>query len=362
MNELLDAAVVAALRGELCIAAPAVPWDHLALAGNELGGLALRARADLVSRALLADLPDDYTAAAAVFRRALLSQGFTGWMIWPVTETSTALALASPSVPDFDDGLELLAELTPRLTGEFAIRRFLEVDMQRALGVILTWTTNSNPHVRRLASEGTRAFLPWAVRVRAILASPGSTVPIIDALRDDDSEYVRRSVANHLNDLGRESPDLAVSVAAEWMTRPTEHTAWVVRHGLRVLVKKANPGALALMGFEAATLSVSAPLLDAPTVTLPGELGFTFDVTNDGTVPVLLAVDYSVSYAKSNGGRAEKVFKLAVTTVAAGETVHFAKRHAFRQMTTRVHYAGLHAVELQINGRRYGKTEFLVTL
>jgi 3-methyladenine DNA glycosylase AlkC len=363
MNELIDADAVAGLRAKLQTAAPGLDLAALAGVAATFGEASLRERTDLVSAALLADLPADYSAAAAVFRAALADPSFGGWTVWPVGETVTTLALAEPS--HFADALGLLAELTPRLTAEFPIRRLLEHDLDAALPVVHEWTRSPDPHVRRLASEGTRAFLPWAIRVRALLARPDATVPILDALYRDESDYVRRSVANHLNDLARQNPDLVVEVARRWLADPgagdiAANTAWVVRHGLRTLVKKAHPGALAVMGFAPVSVTVSDPVLDSAAITLPGDLGFRFILTNDGETTERMAVDYVVHFVKSNGRQAEKVFKLTAATLAPGESMAIAKRHALRQMTTRVHYAGTHSLELQVNGRRHTRTDFEV--
>jgi len=364
MNELINAAVVGRLREQLDASVravgdiPPIKWAQVDAAAAGVDGLSLRERSDLVSAALLSDLPDDYRTVAAVFRRALDSAEFTGWMMWPVTETVVTLALAAPEPDAFEDGLALLSELTPRLTAEFAIRRFLIADLDRSLAVIQHWTSSPDEHVRRLASEGTRAFLPWAVRVSALLAAPSSTTTILDALRSDDSEYVRRSVANHLNDLGRQSPGIAVDLAAGWMKHPDANTAWVVRHGLRVLIKKADPAALQLLGFAVADVAVSAVTLDVAEVQMPGELTFVVDVTNAGASSARLAIDYVVHYVKNNGTTAAKVFKLTTATLAAGESIALRKKHAFRPMTTRVHYPGTHALELQVNGQRFSRVEF----
>ncbi|MCB5273546.1 hypothetical protein BJG92_01068 [Arthrobacter sp. SO5] len=360
MNELINPAVVGSLGRSLAAVAPGRDWFHLAGAAGRLDGLSLRQRTDLVSEALLADLPQDYSTAAAVFRRALDQPEFTGWMIWPVSETAVTLALASPASVAFGDCLLLLTELTPRLTGEFAIRRLLAADLDRALEAIQGWTSHSDWHVRRLASEGTRPYLPWAIRVPEIAARPAATLPILDALYRDPEEDVRRSVANHLNDLSRHAPDLVVATAAGWLAAPDPTTPRVVRHGLRTLLKKAHPGALALLGFAPARLAVTPPRLDRTDVELPGELGFEFEITNNGSAEARLAVDYAVHFAKANGSLAEKVFKLATPVLSPGETRKFSKRHAFRQMTTRVHHAGPHMIELQVNGVRYAPTEFLV--
>ncbi|WP_251040018.1 DNA alkylation repair protein [Arthrobacter sp. ISL-72] len=344
-------------------------WSRLAEAGASLADLSLRERTDHVSRGMLADLAAagipaaDYPAAARIFRRALLDQEFTGWTLWPVTETAVTLALGSFEQADFEDCLQLLAELTPRLTGEFAIRRLLAADLDRALAVALTWTTHPDEHVRRLASEGTRPYLPWAVRVPELVRRPEATIPILDALYRDPHEYVRRSVASHLNDLARHSPDAVLAAATAWTARPDANTPWVVRHGLRTLIKKAHPGALALQGFTPASVAVTPPQLDRSTVSSPpADLSFTFEISNTGADPARLAVDYIVHYMKANGSQAEKVFKLSALTLNPGETRTVSKRHSFRQMTTRVHHPGSHALELQINGVRYAHTEFVVVV
>jgi 3-methyladenine DNA glycosylase AlkC len=360
MNELINPRVVSTLERILAAASPGSDFPHLAGTAGQLADLGLRERTDLLSRALLADLPGNYAGTAAIFRRSLADPDFTGWMIWPVTETAATLALASPEPSDVEDCLSLLAELTPRLTAEFAIRRILAADLDRALAVIQGWTSHPDWHVRRLASEGTRAYLPWAVRVPEITNRPEATLPILDALYRDPVEDVRRSVANHLNDLARHAPDAVVATAARWLAAPDKNTPKVVRHGLRTLLKKAHPGALELLGFPPASLAVTPPRLDRSVVELPGELAFDFEVTNSGPAEARLAVDYVVHYAKSNGTLAEKVFKLGTSVLGPGESRTFSKRHAFRQMTTRRHHPGAHVLELQVNGVRYAPTEFLV--
>lgn len=360
MNELINPGVVGSLERILAAASPGSRFTHLAGAAGRVDGLSLRERTDLLSRALLADLPGNYAGTAPIFRRALDDPDFTGWMIWPVTETAATLALASTEPGDFEDCLALLAELTPRLTAEFAIRRLLAADLDRALAVIQGWTGHPDWHVRRLASEGTRAYLPWAIRVPEITDRPAATLPILDALYRDPVVDVRRSVANHLNDLARHAPDEVVATAAGWMAAPDGNTAWVVRHGLRTLLKKAHPGALELLGFPPASIAVTPPRLDSTAVELPGELAFEFDITNNGTAEARLAVDFVVHYAKANGTLAEKVFKLATPVLGPGESRTFSKRHAFRQMTTRVHHPGDHALQLQVNGVRYPAAGFTV--
>jgi len=357
MNELINPSALDRLERQL-LASGSPELPTLRASASQLDDLSLRERADHVSAALLADLPTSYVDVAALVRRALTLGAFRGWTMWPIAETVVSAALADGSPEAFDDGLELLGEITPRLTSEFSIRRLLAVHPDRALAAIQVWTQSDDEHVRRLASEGTRPFLPWAVRVPVLLKEPQATLPILNALYRDESDYVRRSVANHLNDLARQNPELVVETAARWLAAPVDSTPQLVRHALRTLIKRGYTPALELMGFRAATVSVSTPLLNESVVPLPGALAFSFDVTNDGAEPAQLAVDYVVHYLKANGTRAPKVFKLAAPTIAAGATMRFSKRHAVKQMTTRVHYPGTHAVEIQVNGERFGEVEF----
>lgn len=327
-----------------------------------LEGLKMRARTDLIAEALIADLPTRYADFARVIRAALPGDDISGWIIWPVGEAVTTVALTDGSPAAFDDALALQAELTPRLSSEFGIRRLIAADTPRALEIITTFAAHDDEHVRRLASEGTRHYLPWATRVPGLIASPHATLPILDALYRDDSDYVRRSVANHLNDLARLHPELVIDTAARWLRDPADTTPALVRHALRVLIKKGYQPALELLGFGAATVEVSPVTLDSDSVSVPGTVDLAFTVTNTGETDAALAIDYVVHYVKSSGTTAPKVFKLTTASVPPGETVSVRKRHTLKQMTTRVHYAGRHSVQPQVNGERYDGAEFDVSL
>ncbi|ANZ40431.1 DNA alkylation repair protein [Lentzea guizhouensis] len=358
-DELIGAQTVRDLIAALRTASPKARLRRLRAAEDELAPLPLRERSDLLRDALLEDLPGDYASFATTVRVAAAgAPSFTGWLIWPVTSAVATKAIDGGGTEAFDDALALLAELTPRLTSEFALRALLTHDLQRALGIILTWTGSDDEHVRRLASEGTRPLLPWAVRVPGILADPKTTLPILDALHRDESEYVRRSVANHLNDISRRDPDLVVTTAAAWSADPGAGTARLVRHALRTLVKQGHPGALELLGFTSARLEVTGPLLAADTVAIGDTLAFTGSVRNLDDRPARLVIDYVVHHRKANGTLTGKTFKLTTQTLAPGEACELRREHSFRVLTTRRYHAGQHAVELQVNGVRSGRAEF----
>lgn len=352
INEATAKALTKAIRAQLATSR----LTALRAAGGALAPLPLRARSDLLRDALLVDIPGDFAAFARVVRGAL--DNIDGWAVWPV---STAVALKAVQQGDteaFDDAMALLAELTPRLTAEFAIRTLLKQDLDRALRIIASWTASADAAVRRLASEGTRPYLPWAIRVPEIIARPDVTVPILDVLYRDPDEVVRRSVANHLNDLSRENSDLVVDVAARWLTAPDDNTRALVRRALRTLIKRGDPKALALLGFHPVTVVIDGPRIDVATVPFGGSVTFAATIANDGVEPAQLAIDYAVHHRKANGGQAPKVFKLATRTLAPGEQVTVSKTHSLRPITTRRYYPGTHAIELRVNGIASSRTDF----
>ncbi|WP_458083915.1 DNA alkylation repair protein [Streptomyces malaysiensis] len=335
-------------------------WQSVADSSTTLGPLGLSERARSVADALLADCGRDYERLAHAVRKGLTLPDLTGWMIWPVGEAVAVAATEAADGQYFDDGLDLLAELTPRLTSEFALRTFLNQDLERTLAAALTWTDSPDPAVRRLASEGSRPKLPWARQVPELNRDPGATVPVLDKLHSDISPDVRRSVANHVNDISRLDAELATKVAARWTHNPAPTTPALVRHAMRTLVKKGDPAALELVGFHGGRedLQVVGPLLTETAIPHGGTLVFTASVTNVSDRPVSLAIDYVVHHLKANGKLAPKVFKLTKRNLAPAESVDVTRNHSFRPISTRVYYPGTHAVQLQVNGHQFGLTEF----
>ncbi|GAB2637438.1 DNA alkylation repair protein [Prescottella soli] len=355
-DELLNARTVEELA-DCLIRAHAGPVPRLSACGAELSDRRFSERVAAIRDALLADLPADFGSFSALLHAALGDEKFTGWMIFPVTE-----AVAVRGIEFVEPALGLLADLTPRLTAETAVRPFLRVAQDRTLSVVESWTRHPDAHVRRLASESTRPRLPWAVRVPGLTADPRPTLPILDALYRDDSEYVRRSVANHLNDISHDHPDLAVAVATRWAHAPDASTAWVLRHGLRTLVKKGHPGALGLFGYSADTpVHVAGPVVRTEVVAIGGSLEFDCTIRNTGPGPAPYLVDYSVHFLRANGSHMAKVFKLSTRTLEAGAEWSIVRRHSFVPITTRRYYPGTHYLQMQVNGVPHPTTQFELT-
>ncbi len=247
-------------------------------------------------------------------------------------------------------GLSALKEFTKSSTGEFAIRPYLRQDLLGTLSVMKQWALDPNEHVRRLSSEGCRPRLPWSFPLKALIADPAPVLPILENLKDDPSLYVRKSVANHLNDISKDHPDLVLRLAKKWIGQ-SRQTDWILKHALRTLLKKGDQRALKLFGVgQAKNVGIDAFYFVRPTFKIGTRLEFGFQLRNTGKVAQNLRVEYAIYYVKKTKGAAKKVFKLTEKIYAPG--LYTLKRgHSLRQMTTRVHLPGVHEIEIVVNGQ-----------
>lgn len=332
-----------------------------------LNALELKARAQLIADELLPRLPGDPAERARVLMAMLHPSdfaatasipagndgGLAGWAVMPLT-----LVVGQHGLDDFDGGLAALREMTKRFSAEFAIRHFLLADQDRALAVMAGWLVDPNQHVRRLVSEGTRPRLPWAMRLPRLIDDPGPALPLLEALRDDPSDYVRRSVANHLNDIARDHPGRLTALAADWMTDASPARRALLRHALRGRIKAGDPAALAVFGHAAPQLEAGPLLLSGTAFRMGEEMEMRIDLRSTAEAEQRLTVDYVLHLMKANGRTAPKVFKGASIDLAPGATARFRRIHRFREVTTRRFYPGRHAVQLRINGQDSPPVEF----
>ena len=241
---------------------------------------------------------------------------------------------------DPKQALPALAELTCHGSGEFAIRHFLKDDFTKTMAQMKRWSRDRNHHVRRLASEGCRPRLPWSFRLECLIDDPAPAFPILEALKADPELYVRKSVANHLNDIAKDHPDRMLDLIETW-DRQNDHTAWIMRHGCRSLIKSGNERALALLGFSGKPeVDVTDMVVKPSVVPWGGTVEIAFGVTSTSAKAQRLAVDYVVHFMKANGQTAPKVFKLKALDLAAGQSVSLGAKRSFQERTTRRHYPG----------------------
>ena len=330
-----------------------------------LEDLELKERAQLIADAVHDRLPEDHAERAHILEAILHpdeldhanqpsdEDGICGWGILPLT-----MVVGQHGIDDFDRALGLQKEMTKRFSSEFGVRHFLLADQDRALRIMSGWIGDPNRHVRRLVSEGTRPRLPWAMQLPRLIEDPSPMLPILEALRDDEEEYVRRSVANHLNDIAKDHPDLIADIAKSWMRDADGNREKLIRHACRSLIKSGHREALAAFGLGAPEIGSVDIRVEAPTVDYGGALAFSAELTSTASKPQSLVVDYLVHFRKANGKLAAKVFKGTKLVLEPGETHSYSRSHPIRPITTRKYYPGTQGLSLRINGQDFGYAEF----
>ncbi|MEI2300127.1 DNA alkylation repair protein [Ensifer sp. MJa1] len=331
-----------------------------ALAGKGLEALELMQRSLKIRDALVETLPQTFPEAAAILSACLPREhvsGISGWALLPISQY-----IAQRGLDDFDLSLSLLKALTPHFTAEFGIRVFIDHDQERALATISSWTDDANHHVRRLASEGTRPRLPWAMRLPKLIRDPGPILPILTALLDDPEDYVRRSVANSLNDIAKDHPDMVAAFVAEHIAGASAERRQLLRHASRTLLKQGHPAALSNFGF-AAPAGIDARLsLDRSELVLGESLNLRLAVSHDAETSQKVMIDYAVHHRKANGTTSPKVFKWTSALLAPGASIEIEKRHAIRPITTRRYYPGAHRIVVLVNGQEAAEAGFDLAL
>jgi 3-methyladenine DNA glycosylase AlkC len=249
--------------------------------------------------------------------------------------------------------------LTQRFTAEYSIRVFLERYPQLTLARLQEWALDSNVHVRRLVSEGTRPRLPWAPRLRAFQVDPRPVLELLELLKDDPELLVRRSVANNLNDIGKDNPAALIETCRRWMRDATPERTWLVRHALRSAVKRGEPAALEILGFVPAMGVRVRDIRIVPAVASIGErVLFTVELANETSSTKQLLLELRIHFIKANGRSSPKVFALKELELQPREHARLEKTISLAQHTTRTHYPGEHRVEVLVNGQAFGAGVF----
>lgn len=314
-------------------------WDALELKG----------RMYRITEAMHAALPDDYLEALPIIRDAAVS--FDGYlsMFFPDFVEQYGMGYWEPSV-------DALHWLTRFGTSEFAVRPFLKADAPRMLQSMLAWTTDSNEHVRRLASEGCRPRLPWAINLPDFQKDPTPLLPLLEALHTDSSEYVRRSVANNLNDIAKDHPDVTLATATRWQGT-SKDVDRLVKHACRTLLREGNPGAMLLFGFrDPSDVKLVDLQLDSESIPLGGELQFQFQLQAPQALGKV-RLEYRIDFARPHGRGARKVFQIGESD-SRESTRKVQRKHSFVDRSTRKHYVGEHRLTIMVNGVAKAKAIF----
>ncbi|QHE74956.1 DNA alkylation repair protein [Hydrogenophaga sp. PBL-H3] len=343
-----------------------------ALANHGLDALELKARMLQLATAMHATLPADFNAACTVLETSLApplpldatgepvglstaeaATGLSGWVIWSMGEF-----VARQGQHDVSRSLACLHALTQRSTAEFAIRPFIQQRPEAVWPVLARWANDPSAHVRRLVSEGSRPRLPWGLRLQALVADPAPALPLLRSLQDDPSSYVRRSVANHLNDIAKDHPDLVASWVHDHLIDAPDPRSALLRHASRSLIKAGHAPTLAAWGLASGLKGEATLALSAKRAAVGGEIGLRAVLRSSARKPQLLVVDYAVHHVRANGSTSPKVFKGWKLTLEPGEERTLEKRHSLKPVTTRTLYPGTHRIQVLVNGVALAEAAF----
>ncbi len=338
-------------------------FDAERFVSDTVGGLAGRGlleRLDWIATCVEAQMPRDFPAMVAALRAAMpprLDPSLTDDDFGRFIHAVPGILAVRHGLEDHRDlALDLLHDATQRFSMEFYIRPFLNRWPEETLSRLHLWAEDENYHVRRLVSEGTRPRLPWAAN---ITIDPLVPLGLLDKLHADNARFVTRSVANHLNDLSKIAPDVVTGRLSDWASQGRQSAKeldWMTRHALRTAVKRGEPKALALLGFDP-DVNVKVGLTLAHDQVRIGD-ALQFDVDLSGTANSKLMVDYRIRFHRPTGRTGEKVFKLGQ---AAKTPVTLSKSHPIRaNASTFTWHEGPHQLIIQVNGRDVAKSEFQV--
>ena len=304
----------------------------------------LKDRINTAARHFAEALPSDYSKAVKIVIKAASElRGFGNWILTAFVE--------SYGLDHFDDSVRALRELTQYGSSEFAVRPYIIRYPDRMLEVLEKWAEDPNEHVRRLAAEGCRPRGVWTMHIEAFKKDPRPVLRILEKLNADESLYVRKAVANNLNDISKDHPDLAIKTALAWKKSGNRHTDWIVKHACRSLIKQGHPEVFGIFGYTASPKVEVRNFRAKPlSVKIGGETVLEAELVSKAKSNQKLVIDYRVHYLKKNSKVSAKVFKLTEKSLRSGESATISTRHSFAERSTRKHNAGKHKIELIING------------
>jgi len=327
--------------------------------------LALKQRVSHLITVLANYLPVDFIGAAKVliaiklhWQQTDANASWSSFTVWPLIDYVAVYGLEQPEL-----ALNVLKTLTPLFTAEFALRPFIEQHFELTYRHLLTWCNDEDAHVRRLASEGIRPRLPWGKQLSQLRKDPQAIFQILELLKDDSSLYVQKSVANNLNDIAKDHPEKVIKLCQQWQRDATDERFWIIRHGLRSLVKAGRADVFPLLGYsEKLAIKIAQFKLAETEIKVGQNLTISVLLLSRSTDRQKMVIDYRIYHVKANGTLTNKVFKWRNISLAPQQAVALQKRHSFKLISTRKYYAGKHAIELLINGVSYGKIKFNLVL
>jgi len=318
---------------------------------DEWDNLELMARGRKITMNLGKYLPEDYKTAIGIIDKVIVKNN--GFIIFSFPDF---VEVFGQDEINLDISISAFERYTQYVSCEFAVRPFIIKYEKRMMAQMYAWSKHKNEHVRRLSSEGCRPQLPWGQALNKFKKDPSPILPILEQLKTDPSAYVRKSVANNLNDISKTHPDLAVKIAKKWYGK-NENTNWIVKHACRTLLKKGNRDVLAIFGYQNVnSADVEGFSIKEKSVCIGGDINFSFAVIMKETAKIRL--EYGIDYVKANKKRNRKIFQISEISLKENEKKIYTKKHSFADLSTRKHYPGTHSITLIINGEERGSLDF----
>jgi 3-methyladenine DNA glycosylase AlkC len=328
---------------------------------SSLEELELKQRVDHLIIVLAKFLPTDFNLAVAILLQVKQhwdwgdeNDALSTFAAWPLIDYVAVYGLDEP-----ESALKILKEMTSLFSAEFAIRPFITQHYELTYQQALLWCSDPDEHVRRLASEGFRPRLPWGIRLNQFCEDPKAIFPILEQLKDDPSLYVRKSVANNLNDISKDNPDDVIKICQRWGKSESSERQFIIRQALRTLVKSGRPEVFPLLGYTVdPKIELRELSFNEDCIKLGNVLEFSVELESKSKQIQSMVLDYVVHHVKANGTTTAKVFKWKNITLQPEQNVQLKKSHPFKSITTRKYYTGTHSIELQINGKAITKADF----
>ncbi|MEW6411074.1 MAG: DNA alkylation repair protein [Candidatus Zixiibacteriota bacterium] len=322
------------------------------LSNDAFSRLELKQRIFKIAEALRDFLPTDYSRVMNIFRKIAPNLGgFENWALMSYIELF--------GLEHFDISVDAMRDLTQYSSAEFAIRPYVNRDPAKMLSVMSMWAENSNEHIRRLAAEGSRPRGVWTAHIEQFKKDPRPVIKLLEKLKADESLYVRKAVANNLNDISKDHPALVIKTATVWQKDRHKHTDWIIKHACRTLIKKGDPRVFSLLGFTAnPKIALRGLTLSPKKIKIGSDATISFEVVSLGKSAQKLAIDYRIHFVKKSGKLSPKVFKLTEKKLAADGVLAIATKHSLRNHSTRTHLPGKHQLDIVVNGKVFETVEF----
>ena len=311
----------------------------------------LKQRIRHISENMKIALPDSYNKSINILKPVSLKFTDLEHLIFP-----DFVELCG--IDDLKTSVDAMEYFTEGSSSEFPVRQFIIKYEKEMMKQMTAWSKSNNEHVRRLASEGCRPRLPWAIALPEFKKDPASILPILERLKSDQSEYVRRSVANNLNDISKDNPDIVIKIAKRWIGL-NPNTDKLVKHGCRTLLKSGEPKILKLFGYKDPVNIQVKKLKVTKEIKMGEDIQFSFFLATTNNKLGKLRIEYIVDFVRQNNKTGKKVFKISEGEYSEAAR-NVSKKHSFREISTRRYYPGKHGLSIIVNGKLLAKISFLI--